>query len=690
MGRIPPQIVDQIYNALDILEIVQDYLPLKKRGANHWANSPWTNEKTPSFAVNPVKGIYKDFSSGKGGNAINFLMEMEGYTYVEALKHVARKYNIEIEEEEETAEAKEARDKRQSLGIVNEWTARWFQTQLTETPEGKTIGLSYFKERGILDSTIETFQLGYSPDAWETYAQAAVAAQFKPEYLVELGLVSKSEKTGKLLDRFRGRVMFPISNAVGKVVGFGGRILGNRKDVGKYINSPESEVYHKSEVLYGLHLSKKAIRDQDLCILTEGYMDVILLHQYGIQNVVASSGTALTPEQIRLIRRFTKNVLMIYDGDAAGIKAAKRGIDLLIKAEMNAKVLVLPDKHDPDSYVRLVGAKGFQDTIEQQALSFIDFKLQVLRNEQDPNDPAGQTAIIKSLAETLAYIPDMVSRQMYVRKVAQQVDITEALMTHAVDEARREHAKIEARERKRREARSQQQPQHFEPGQMMMPPPMDPMEVPVDTPVRELRGFEQLELAAQERELLRILVNHAEEEVPEIPEGGALEDENGEAIEYPKFPLVDYFMDELEGFTFENGTFETLKNRIFEEFDQTGKVDISRYLTDQMDDIRRIVSELLINPHEISPNWKKINAFVTDFDDDLAAVMKGAISHYKFRRVDRLIVECQEKIQKAEDEDDMENLDKFMDTFIYLSKLRKDIHGKIGIDGAIRGNDAHL
>lgn len=344
MGRIPANIVDQIYAAMDIVDIVGDYVQLKKKGANFWALSPFSNEKTPSFAVNPVKGIYKDFgSSGKGGNAINFLMEVEGYTYVEALKHIAKRYGIEIQEEEESPEEKESRDKRQSLFIVNEFANRFFQEQLLETEEGKNIGLSYFKERGILDTTIKDFNLGYSADSWDTFSKAAVKQQFKDEYLTELGLASRSEKTKNLIDRFRGRVMFPIHNPVGKVVGFGGRILGNRKDVGKYINSPESEIYHKSRVLYGLYQAKKAIRDKDLCILTEGYMDTIVLHQNGIQHVVASSGTALTIEQIRLIRRFTKNVLMIYDGDNAGIKAAMRGIDLLIKEEMTAKVLVLPD-----------------------------------------------------------------------------------------------------------------------------------------------------------------------------------------------------------------------------------------------------------------------------------------------------------------------------------------------------------
>ncbi|TAE46595.1 MAG: DNA primase, partial [Bacteroidetes bacterium] len=288
MSRIQPHIVEKIYNALDIVEVVSDYVSLKKRGANYWGLSPFVNEKTPSFAVNPVKGIYKDFSSGKGGNGVNFLMEVEGYSYAEALRHIARKYSIEIEEVEESQEQKQQRDKRESLLIVNEFAARFFQQQLLENEKGREIGLSYFKERGLLDSSIEEFMLGYSPDEWEALVHAAAEQKYNDEYLLELGLASRSEKTGRLVDRFRDRVMFPIHNALGKIVGFGGRILGNRKDTGKYINSPESELYHKSEVLYGLFQARKAIRDKDLCILTEGYLDVILLHQNDIKNAVAS------------------------------------------------------------------------------------------------------------------------------------------------------------------------------------------------------------------------------------------------------------------------------------------------------------------------------------------------------------------------------------------------------------------
>ncbi|MEO0472136.1 MAG: DNA primase [Bacteroidota bacterium] len=667
MARIPQHIVDQIYNAVDIVDIVSDYVPLKKKGANLWALSPFSNEKTPSFAVNPVKGIYKDFgASGKGGDAINFLMEVEGYTYVEALKHAAKKYGITIEEEEETQEQLEAKDKRQSLFIVNEFAGRFFQDQLLKSEEGKKIGLSYFKERGILQSTIEEFQLGYSPDAWEAFAQEALAKQYKDEYLLELGLVSRSQKTGKLLDRFRGRVMFPITNPLGKIVGFGGRILGNRKDVGKYINSPESPIYHKSQILYGLYQAKKHIRDQDQCILTEGYMDTIVLHQNGIKHVVASSGTALTTEQIRLIRRFTQNVLMIYDGDNAGIKAALRGMDLLLKEGMAPKVIVLPDKHDPDSYVTEKGSQAFLDYVANDALSFIEFKMRVMMQGKDKNDPQAQADLVKGLAETLANVGDRVQRQMYVKHVAQLVDITEGLMTHAVEQALQVRNKLEARERRREQQRK----------------PGEPAEV------KELKSFEQLELATQEKEILRVLVNHHDQgfTMEDVP----LETPEGEAVEEEEIPLTDFFMVELEGLVFENQTNEQLKLAIFEEYDLKGQVDIQRYLSHERDDFRKLVSDLLLPRHEISPNWKKHGAFVLELDENMRKTVVGPIFHYKSKKVERLLKECREKLKAAEEQKDDAELDRLLTLNMRLMQMRQEIHQRLGTDGAISGRDGVL
>jgi DNA primase len=665
LGRIPTQIVDQIYAAIDIVDVISDYVQLKKKGANHWALSPFVAEKSPSFAVNPVKGIYKDFSSGKGGNAINFLMEMEGFSYVEALKHLARKYGVEIEEEEETEADRVQRDQRESLFIVNEWAARWFHEQLLQTDEGKRIGLSYFKERGLLQTTIEQFQLGYSPAAWEALAQAAQQAQHQEAYLQTLGLVSHSEKTGKVYDRFRERVIFPIANPVGKIVGFGGRILSNRKDVGKYINSSESEVYHKSQVLYAMHLAKKAIRDQDLCLLTEGYMDVVLLHQNGIKNVVASSGTALTVEQIRLIKRFTTNVLMIYDGDAAGVKAANRGIDLLLKAEMSAKVLILPDNHDPDSFVRQEGAQGFLDFAEKEALSFLDFKMRVLTEGQDQSNPEVQAALIKGLAETVALVPDLVQRQMYIRHVAQKVEITESLMTHAVEESLRVVNKQAQQEQRREQARIQRE----EGGE-----------------VKALKTFEQLELAQQEKELLRIMVSHSDKSFTE--EDGPLEDDEGNPISYEQTMLMDYLIDELDGLTFENQTYQQLREQMCEEFDAQDRVNLNRYLNHPDPAITRLVSGLLTH-QETSELWNKISLPI-HYDSDLRRVVEGAVYHYKARKVEKLLRECRDQLKEAQSKGDEAAMDQQLESNIVLMQMRRQIHAKLGTEGAIRGGDGKL
>lgn len=700
MARIPKHIVDQIYNAIDIIDVVGDYVQLKKRGANHWALSPFGNEKTPSFAVNPTKGIYKDFSSGKGGNAINFLMEMEGYTYVEALRHLAKKYGIELEEEEETEEQRVSRNKRESLFIVNEFAASWFHDQLLHADEGKKIGLSYFKERGLLQSTIEDFQLGYAPDAWQALVNAAADRQYKEEFLEELSLVTRSEKNGKLFDRFRGRVMFPITNMSGKVVGFGGRILGQSKETAKYINSSESEIYHKSKVLYGLHQARQTIRNKDLCILTEGYLDVILLAQNGIKNVVASSGTALTLDQIRLIRRFTKNVLMIYDGDAAGVKAALRGIDLLIQEGMEAKVLILPDNHDPDSYVREHGSSSFLELTENSTLSFVEFKMKVLTDGKDKDDPKVQTEVVKALAETLALQSDLVERQMYIKQLAQKLDITESLMTHAVDQAMQAKAKIAQQEARREEARrAREQSSAPAPTPSFMPPPVAPPEYgepgvaspPFDisqpgTPTT-ITPFEHLDVRAQEKELLRVMVNHFDKSMPEDPDA-KVEDEEGNPIEVEHILVMDYLMGELDGLAFENPHYEQLKNELFGEFDETDTLDLNKYLNHPESQVTSLVSELLVTP-ETSPMWSRIRPDLS-FDGNMRMVTDEAILHYKAKKVDKLLRECQAKLKIAQQAEDDEQVDHLLEIFVNLKATRKRVFEELGTEGAIGARDGEL
>ena len=387
--RIPKNKVDEIYAAIDIVEVIQDFVELKKRGSNYFGLSPWNNEKTPSMAVSQSKNIFKDFSGDKGGSAITFLMELEAMTYVEALEYLAKKYGITIEYEESSPEEAEAETLRESLLVVNEFATKFFEDKLLNTDEGKKFALSYLKERGFLDSTIEEFRVGYAPDEWDVFAKAAIDSHYKYEFLVETGLCfpAKKDKT-RLLDRFKGRLMFPIINHLGKTIGFGGRILGKKDNAAKYVNSPESHIYHKSQVLYGLYHSKQAIRDLDNVYLVEGYTDVIGLYQNGVKNICATSGTALSEDQIRLLKRFSKNVTLLFDSDRAGVKAALRGIELCLEKEMTVKVLLLPEGHDPDSYVKEFGKSGFEEFSKEKSLDFLEFRIDELKKQYNPDQPA--------------------------------------------------------------------------------------------------------------------------------------------------------------------------------------------------------------------------------------------------------------------------------------------------------------
>lgn len=664
MARIPPHKVDEIYNAADILEVVGDYLPLKKKGGNYWALSPFTNEKTPSFAVNPAKGIFKCFSTGKGGNSLQFLIEMEGYTYVEALRAIAKKYNIELEEEEETDEEKAARDQKDSLLIVNEYASRWFHEQMLETEEGRSVGLSYFKERGILEHSIKDFQLGYAPDSWGGFVDAARGQQFRDEYLQELGLASTSEKTGKLFDRFRGRVMFPISDVSGKVVGFGGRVLSSEKQMAKYINSSESSVYHKSRVLYGLYQAKQHIRNADLCIMTEGYLDVIALHQSGIKHVVASSGTALTKGQVSLIRRFTKNVLMIYDGDAAGIKAAMRGIDILLQEGMNARVLVLPGGHDPDSFVRDNGAQAFEKAVTDDALSFLDFQYEVLSNQLDISDPGQQASLVRTMAATLGHMPDLLNRQLHIQHLSNKLGLSEALVSRSVDEAMKEQARLQHREDRRAKKLEPQQQES------------SPETASQSGEVRELGGFDTLDLAHQEAELLRIIINYHDKQIDEdVLEQEETEDaEKPDAIK-PSESVLAFFSRELAELPFENKIYEQLKQALIESQLKNGKINLHDYLNHSDGAISGLVSKLLLPAHQPSENWKKKGVSVPDLDGDLARSVRSALYHYKRRKVNKLLEELRAAMQTMTEE----NEDELFEMLTYLNALRKEVTAKLGI-----------
>ena len=404
--------IDRIFQAIIVEDVIGEFVHLKKSGSSYRGLSPFVNEKTPSFFVVPSKGIYKDFSSGKGGNAIDFLMQHEKLTYPEALRWLANRYNIEIEEESQTEEQKAEKSEREQLSVVTEFANKYFQDQMYNTEMGRAIGLSYFESRGFREDTLKKFQLGYCPDGWDKMSQAALSAGHSFTYLLKTGLTR--EKDGSPYDFFRGRVMFPIHNVSGKVIAFGGRTLKAEKDIAKYFNSPESDLYHKSNTLYGLHLAKNAMVKEDNCFLVEGYTDVIALHQAGVENVVASSGTSLTEGQIRLIRRFTQNITILYDGDKAGIKASFRGIDMILKEGLNVRVATFPDGDDPDSYSRKHSSEEIQQYVKENAKDFIRYKTALLLEEVG-NDPIKKAGLIRGIVDSIALIPDAIKDRKSTR-----------------------------------------------------------------------------------------------------------------------------------------------------------------------------------------------------------------------------------------------------------------------------------
>jgi len=422
---IKKETIDAIFEAARVEEVIGDFVQLKKAGSNYKGLSPFVNEKSPSFMVSPAKQIWKDFSSGKGGNAISFIMEHEHFSYPEALRYLANKYQIEIEETEQTDLEKQALNERESLFVVSEFAKKYFHDVLLKTDEGLAIGHSYFKERGFTEETIKKFQLGYSPDQWDAFTNEALAKGYKLEFLEKTGLTIV--KDDKKFDRFKGRVMFPIESMSGRVLGFGGRILTNDKKAAKYLNSPESDIYHKSKVLYGIFHSKQEIASKDNCYLVEGYTDVIQMYQAGIKNVVASSGTALTPDQIRLINRLTKNITVLFDGDAAGMRASLRGIDLILEAGMNVRVCTFPDGDDPDSFARKTPIDELQNYLKENATDFIRFKANLLMKDAG-NDPIKKADVIRDIVVSISKVPDYIQREVYVQECASIMDISEDVL----------------------------------------------------------------------------------------------------------------------------------------------------------------------------------------------------------------------------------------------------------------------
>lgn len=662
MPRIPKHIVDQIYQATDILDVVGDYLSLKKKGQNYMALSPFKKEKTPSFSVSPSKNIFKDFSSGLGGNAVNFLMEIEGYSYYEALLHLARKYNIEIPTGTEDPAEAGNRQARERLLELNKFAARWFRKQLLENPEGQQRALPYLQERGYTHETLNLFQIGYSPQSWEAFSKYAQKHQYSLEDLLEVGLVVRSEKTNRPYDRFRGRVIFPLHDLAGNIIGFAGRILDTTARAAKYVNSPESALYDKSSFLYGLYFAKLALREAGRLYMVEGYTDVMSLYQAGIKNVVASSGTSLTEAQVNLVKRFTNQVTVLFDGDTAGQKAGVRGLQILLAKGLQVRVLPLPVGEDPDSFVREKGAKGFKAFAQENSLDFIDFLIQVITADQDPEDPQVQTAVVNEVSDAIARIPEEVQRAVYVRHAAKKLQLPEDLIAGAVQ-------RIVATQQRQTELRQRfQQKKAKGSGGLLAqrdPGSVNKHQAPAETLPK------QPPLYPQEKELVRIMLNHYHYEVPLAAE----ERPDEQAPETVR--LMDYVVEDLEAYVFFAPELETIRRAVIDAHKAGNELPL-RFLIQQSEpEVKRLTLKLMEPPQEeLSRHWEQADLPIRSMDQHPYEVYNDALLHYRYQRVQLLIEENRQKLKGTSDN---EELMKLLTIQKNLEAVRKEITDALGI-----------
>lgn len=635
---IHPNTIDEIKNRIDIVDVIGDFVTLKRSGSSFKALSPFGNEKTPSFYVVPSKGIFKDFSSGKGGDAITFMMEIDGLSYVEALKYLAGKYGVEIVEEEQSDEALQAQNKRESLYIVLGFASQYFQDVLHNSDEGKSIGLSYFKERGFTEETIKKFELGYTKEIWDGLLNEAVAKGYNKELLAEAGLIV--DKEGKTYDRFRSRVMFPIHNISGKTIAFGGRKLSSADKSAKYINSPETELYYKSKVLYGMFQGKNTIRKEDNCFLVEGYTDVISMHLAGIENVVSSSGTALTEEQVKLIRRYTENVTVLFDGDQAGVKASLRGIDLLLEGDLNVKAVALPDGEDPDSYAKALGSAGFRDFVAEEAQDIIRFKTKVLLGETG-DDPVKKAGVIKDIVSSIAKIADPVKRTVYIKECSELLGISESVLIS-------EQNKILIQKRKGQGQKAEYFPES---------------EIPIQEPEQIEDGLDIAKIIElQEKESVRVLVNYGKNKI----QSRELQDQN----------LIEYFLNESDEIQFTNETYKKIIE-IFKEKLREGEIIDGTYLLDHEDkDVRETVVDLITPKFEVSTNWKdKHQIHIPVETEFLRDVTYTNILRMKFRILQQLIQVESDKLKNAKNE---QEIDELLDDINELKMVSVDIAKILG------------
>lgn len=644
---ITAETIEKIKETARIEEVVGDFVHLKKRGSSLIGNCPFHGEKTPSFHVSVSKGIYKCFGCGVAGDSVRFVMDHEKYSYPEALKFLANKYNIEVEETVESKENIELNSARESLYIVSQFAANFFEEQLWNSDDGRAIGLSYFKERGFREDIIKKFNLGYSPDVWDALTQEAIKNQHAEEYLEKTGLAIRNDK-GKLYDRFRGRVMFPIHNFTGRVIGFGGRTLKTDKNVPKYVNSPESDIYHKSNVLYGLFHAKKAIRDQDNCYLVEGYADVLAVHQAYIENVVASSGTSLTIEQIKLIARFTQNVTILYDGDAAGIKASLRGLDMILEEGLNVKVVSFPDGDDPDSYMHKVGAGAFKTYIEEQRQDFILYKANILLAEAD-KDPIKKAGIIRDIVESIAKIPDNIKASVFIKECSHLLEIEERVLLTELNTIKR------AKQKKASSAK----PTDFSGADM---PPDDLFADDGPMPESETATSQISSDILQEQEIVRLLLNFGHEL--------AVWEQIGE------MHVGSFIIQNLTDVTFENDLCKRIVDYYRTELENGQLPTINQFLRSEDGEIANLAITVSTSPYSLSENWlNKHQIYVKEENQNIKGAVLGGLYHLKKRKVDRMLTDL---MNQMKDEKDEVNLEALQGRYVQVKNVERTIAKFLG------------
>lgn len=660
---ITKETIDRIFDVARIEEVVGDFVQLKKRGVNFLGLCPFHNEKTPSFNVSPVRNIYKCFGCGKGGNAVNFIMEHEQYNYPEALRYLANKYSIEIEETAPDPREIEMKDEKESLYVINAFAQKYFSENLFENEEGKSIGLTYFKERGFTEDIIKTFNLGYSLSAWSSFTDEALSKGYTKEYLLKTGLtLSRNEESNaqgrdeKLWDRFRGRVMFPIHNLSGRVIGFGGRILKKDEKAAKYVNSPESDIYHKSKSLYGIYFAKKSIVQRDNCYLVEGYTDVISLHQSGIENVVASSGTSLTAEQIRLIGRYTKNITVLYDGDTAGIKASLRGIDLILEEGLNVHVVLFPDGDDPDSYRRKHGSSMLVDFIQQNSKDFVVFKTGLLLKDA-ANDPLKKAALIKEVVETIALIPDPIIRSVYIKQCSELMDMPEQLLIGELNNKRRKQVSkaIPAEDA----------------GQLL------PENI---LPHVQREAVDQVGI--QEENIIRLLLNFGNNDLHFTIEIDADDHPSGKKEVIEKVKVFKFIVREMAGdeIEFENSVFNSILKEYALVAESSDECRPELFLNSQNPDVSQIAVELMSIKYFLSENWEQMHRITVPIEEHvLQDSVERAILYLKKKKVMKMLDESSHKIQQAQQKG--EDFTELMEEHMRIEQIKVDISkGALGID----------